>query len=133
MTPWGIRKRIKSLVSGGGGRGPAEDEQHTLTIILPDGKEAQVKAESRYTIVMASQTLETPIATNCPDGGCAGCAVDVLDPAGLAPPTAAEQKLLDEKWKNNPTYRLACHARITGSGAKVKAMSVWSMDVTRGQ
>lgn len=130
MTPWGIRNRIKSLVSGG--KPARTDEELTLTLILPTGKEHAVKAEARYTIVMASQTLETPIATNCPDGGCAGCVVDVLDPAGLAPATAAEQKLLDEKWKDKPSYRLACHARIVGSGARVKVTSVWTMDITKG-
>jgi ferredoxin len=131
MTPWGIRKRIKGLVSGGGGGSSAED-QLSLNIVLPNGSEHTVSAEPRYTIVMASQTLETPIATGCPDGGCGGCAVEVFDPAGLAAPTAAEQKLLDEKWKDKQNIRLACHARIVGSGARVKAMSVWSMDNTRG-
>lgn len=131
MTPWGIRNRIKSMIGGGGGR-PATDEQLAITIVLPTGKEHTVSAEPRYTIVMASQTLETPIATGCPDGGCGGCTVEVFDGTGLAPPTAAEQKLLDEKWKDKPTYRLACHARIVGTGARVKALSVWTMDTTRG-
>ncbi len=131
MTPWGIRKRIKSLVGGGAG-GPSPDEQLSLRIVLPNGKEHEVKAEPRYTLVMASQTLETPIATGCPDGACGGCAVEVLDGAGIAPPTAAEQALLNEKWKDKPTYRLACHARVVGSGGKIKALSVWSMDTTRG-
>lgn len=132
MTPWGIRNRIKGLVGAGGAARTAQDESLSLHIVLPTGKEHEVKAEPRYTIVMASQTLETPIATGCPDGGCGGCTVDVLDGTGLAPPTAAEKKLLDEKWKEKPTFRLACHARITGSGARVKALSVWTMDTTRG-
>ncbi|MDP2312253.1 MAG: 2Fe-2S iron-sulfur cluster-binding protein [Pseudomonadota bacterium] len=131
MTPWGIRNRLKGLV-GGSTAASKREESLTLHIVLPTGKEYEVKAEPRYTIVMASQTLETPIATGCPDGGCGGCTVEVLDGTGLAPPTAAEQKLLDEKWKGKPNFRLACHARITGSGARVKAMSVWTMDTTRG-
>ncbi|MFN7146128.1 MAG: 2Fe-2S iron-sulfur cluster-binding protein, partial [Myxococcota bacterium] len=97
MTPWGLRKRIKSLVGVGA---PPADEQLSLTIVLPNGREHPVGAEPRYTLVMASQTLETPIATGCPDGGCGGCTVEVLDGSGLAPPSAAEQKLLDEKWKD---------------------------------
>ena len=129
MTPWGIRKRIKSMIGGGGS---TADEQLTLRIVLPNGAEHEVKAEPRYTLVMASQSLETPIATGCPDGGCGTCVVDVLDPAGIAPPTSAEQTLLDQKWKANPTYRLACHARVVGSGGRIKAMNVWSMDNTRG-
>jgi ferredoxin len=131
MTPWGIRKRIKSLVGGGAGRA-ADDEQLTLAMVLPNGQERTVRAEPRYTLVMASQSLETPIATGCPDGGCGGCTVEVLDPAGIAQPTAAEQKLLDEKWKEKPNYRLACHARVVGNGGRVKVHSVWSIDSTRG-
>lgn len=131
MTPWGIRKKIKSLV-GGGAAGAAQDEQLSLTIVLPDGKEHTVSAEPRYTLVMASQTLETPIATGCPDGACGGCTVEVLDPAGIGQPSAAEQQLLDEKWKDKPNFRLACHARVVGNGGRIKAMSVWSMDTTRG-
>ncbi len=131
MTPWGLRSRIKGLLGGGAGA-PAEHEQCTLSMVLPTGAECQVKAEPRYTLVMASQTLETPIATGCPDGACGGCTVEVIDGSGLAAPTAAEQKILDDKWKNNPTWRLACHARISGSGARVKVHSVWSMDTTRG-
>jgi ferredoxin len=130
MTPWGIRKKIKSLVGGGGAS--AQDEQLSLAIVLPNGKEHTVQAEPRYTLVMASQTLETPIATGCPDGGCGGCAVEVLDPSGIAQPSAAEQTLLDEKWREKPNVRLACHARVVGSGGRIKALSVWSMDNTRG-
>ena len=131
MTPWGIRKRIREIVGGGAGS-TAREEQLSLRIQLPNGTEHEVKAEPRYTLVMASQTLETPIATGCPDGACGGCAVEVLDPAGLAQPTSAEQQLLDEKWKEKPGYRLACHARVNGSGARIKALSVWSMETTRG-
>ena len=132
MTPWGIRKRIKSLVGGAGAGGNSRDPEYTLRIVLPNGSEHEVKAEPRYTLVMASQTLETPIATGCPDGACGGCTVEVLDPAGIGQPSAAEKTLLDEKWKDKPNYRLACHARVVGDGGRIKALSVWSMDNTRG-
>jgi ferredoxin len=131
MTPWGIRNRIKNLVGAGGAQSKGDDSL-SLRIVLPTGKEHEVKAEPRYTLVMASQTLETPIATGCPDGACGGCTVEVLDGTGLAAPSAAEKTLLDEKWKDKPNYRLACHARVTGSGARIKALTVWTMDTTRG-
>jgi len=127
MTPWGIRNRIKSAL----GRPKAERTSgYTLTLVLPDGSAHEVQAEERYTLVMASQSLETPIATGCPDGHCGECAVDVLDERGLAAPTEAEAKLLREKAK--PGQRLACHARVTGSGARVRVHNVWSMDSSRG-
>ncbi|MBM4392320.1 MAG: (2Fe-2S)-binding protein [Deltaproteobacteria bacterium] len=128
MTPWGIRNRIKSALGRGGK--VASDERLRVTLVMPDGQSHEVDAEPRYTLVMASQSLETPIATGCPDGGCGTCSVDVIDGRGLAEPTESESKLLKEKCK--PGQRLACHARITGSGAKVKVYSVWSMDQTRG-
>ena len=127
MTPWGIRNRIKSAL---GGKKTSTDERFTLTMVLPDGAAHGVFAEERYTLVMASQSLGTPIATGCPDGGCGTCVVDVLDERGLAPPTTAEAKLLRDKAK--PGQRLACHARIIGSGARVRITSVWSIDQTLG-
>ena len=128
MTPWGIRNRIKSLVGKGGTA--RTDERLHLTLVMPDGTAHDVEAEPRYTVVMASQSLETPIATGCPDGGCGTCVVDVLDGRGLAAPTESEAKLLKEKAK--PGQRLACHARIEGSGAKLKVHAVWSIEQTRG-
>ena len=128
MTPWGIRNRIKSALGRGGKT--ETDERLRVTLVMPDGTAHEVDAEPRYTLVMASQSLETPIATGCPDGGCGTCTVDVIDGRGLAEPTESESKLLKEKAK--PGQRLACHARISGSGAKVKVHSVWSMDQTRG-
>jgi ferredoxin len=128
MTPWNIRSKIKSAL---GRKEPVRDETFRLTLVLPDGSAHEVSAEQRYTLVMASQSLETPIATGCPDGGCGGCGVDVLDERGLAPPTDAEAKLLREKGK--PGQRLACHARIVGSGARVKVYSTWSMEQTAGE
>lgn len=128
MTPWGIRKRIKAAL---GRTGPSQAESaHTLTLVLPDGSAHEVKAEERYTLVMASQSLETPIATGCPDGHCGNCAVDVLVDAGLAAPTEAEAKLLKEKAR--PGQRLACHARIVGSGGRFRVHQTWSMDQTAG-
>lgn len=132
MTPWGIRNRIKGMLGGGAGAAKAT-EQVTVRMVLPTGAEHEVRCEPRYTLVMASQTLETPIATGCPDGHCGGCNVDVLEGAdALAPPTPAERRILDEKWKDKPNTRLACHAKVAGSGAKVKVYNIWTMDTTRG-
>jgi ferredoxin len=131
VTPWGIRNKIRSAL-GRSGRS-SEPEQVSLTIVLPTGAERTVTCEPRYTLVMASQTLETPIATGCPDGHCGGCNVDVLDGAdALVPPSPAEQRILDEKWKGKPNVRLACHAKVQSSGAKIKTLNVWTIDTTRG-
>jgi len=138
VTPWGIRSKLRGAVSGlvGGSRGgtaPAT-EQLRVKLLLPDGTEHEVRCEERYTLVMASQTLDTPIATGCPDGQCGGCQVEVLEGAqALLAPSAAEQKLLSEKHAGKANARLACHAKVIGSGARVKVQSVWSMESTRGE
>lgn len=130
MTPFGLRNKLKSIL---GRSGPVEraDERVPLTFTTPDGKVTEVRSELRYTLVMASQTLEKPIATGCPDGHCGHCVVDVLDATGLGEPSAAEAKLLAEKPEKN--IRLACHARVVGPGAKIKVREVWSMDSVRGE
>lgn len=129
MTPWGLRAKLKSAL-GRGQPAPA-DETVSLTLVMPGGQEHTVRCEPRYTLVMASQTLDTPIATNCPDGHCGDCAVDVLDATGLLPATPAEARILEEK-KLGSGVRLACHAKVGGSGAKVKVRRVWTMDSVRG-
>lgn len=131
MTPWGIRNKIKAVL-GGRPSGGSADPQLDLRIVLPNGTEHTVRCEPRYTITMASQTLETPIESHCPDGACGDCAVEVLDATGLAPPSEAEAKLLREKHKSDPKKRLACHARVVGSGGRIKAARVWTLEQTRG-
>lgn len=130
MTPWGIRSKLKAAL-GRGPSTPAADEQVSLTLVLPDGSEHPVRCEPRYTLSMASQSLETPIGTHCPDGHCGECRVDVIDDTGLLPPSPAEQRILAEK-QLGPKVRLACHAKVGGSGAKVKVRHVWTMDSVRG-
>ncbi len=137
MTPWGIRSRVKGLVQGALGKPGStrvESEQVRVRMVLPDGSAHDVACEPRYTLVMASQSIETPIATGCPDGQCGGCNVDVLDGAdALLPPAAAETKLLSEKHGGRANVRLACHAKVGGSGAVVKVHNVWRMENTRGE
>jgi len=130
MTPFGIRNRIKAVL--GRSNAPAATvEQISLEIQLPNGSSQTVRCEAGYTLVMASQSLETPLATNCPDGHCGDCVVDLVEGKGLRVPTQAEQKLIEEKYPGQ-NVRLACHARIESSGAKVKARRLWTMDQVKG-
>lgn len=131
MTPFGIRKKLKSLV--GGGASGSEVVRHDITFVLPDGSEKTVQAEDRYTLAMASQFLPAPIATGCPDGQCGQCVVEVLDGRGIAPPTDSERSVID-KWHKNapPTKRLACHARISGPGSRVKVFALFDYESVRG-
>ena len=130
MSRFGIRKRIKGLV--GMGQTPTI-VRHELTFVLPDGREHVVQAEDRYTLAMASQFLPSPIATGCPDGHCGKCVVEVLDARGIAAPSDSERKVLD-KWHKqpDPKRRLACHARVEGSGGRVRVFELFDYDTVRG-
>jgi ferredoxin len=136
VTPFGLRRRLKDALGlGDAARAASRDEDTVrLDVVLPDGSAHAVRCEPRYTLVMATQTLDTPIATGCPDGQCGGCHVDVLSGGdALVAPTAAEQRLLAEKHPGRADVRLACHAKIAASGAKVRVHSVWTMESTRGE
>ena len=129
MTPWGLRARLKGVL--GKPTGPPVIEEVSLIFVLPDGREHPTRCEAKYTLVMASQTLDTPIATGCPDGHCGGCLVDVIEGGGLLPPSPAEQRVLTEK-QIPATQRLACHAKVGSDGAKVRVREVWTIESTRG-
>jgi ferredoxin len=106
-----------------------------VTLVLPDGSEHTVRCEPGYTLVMASQTLETPIHTQCPDGHCGLCQVEVLAGAeAMRPPSEAECALLDQVLgaARDPRVRLACHARVVGSGARVRVAQVWHIESATG-
>ena len=130
MTPFGIRKKLRKLAGRGG---PPEVERFPLTIVLPDGTEQQVVAEKHYTLVMASQSLPKPLATGCPDGTCGNCRVEVLDPSGLSPIKDKEREVIAQ-WipDATPNTRLACHARVLGPGAKVRAFNLFDLDAITG-
>lgn len=129
MTPWGLRARLRKAL----GRAPAPEERERVTVcfVLPDGSENPVECEPRYSLVMASQTLATPIATGCPDGSCGGCVVEIEEGGGLAAAGAKESALLAEKGIGEGK-RLACHARVVGSGARVRVKDVWTMGSVAG-
>ena len=135
MSRFRIRERLKSRLLGQPAA-PEESEQVELTLVLPDGSDHRVRTEPHYTLVMASQTLDTPIHAHCPDGHCGKCQVEVL--AGmdaLRPPADAETTLLDEHLgaDRDPAVRLACHARLEGSGARVQVKTVWSLAEAMGE
>ncbi len=130
MTPFGIRKRLKGLM---GDAAKPDVTSYELVFVLPDGSEQKVKTEARYTLAMASQFLPSPIATGCPDGQCGQCVVEVLDGTGIAAISDSERKVMD-KWHKtpDPKRRLACHARVEGSGARVRVFSLFDYDSVRG-
>ena len=128
MSRFGIRRRLKRAL----GRGRSDDERLSVRLRLPDGSEREVEAEPRYTLVMASQTLRTPIDTACPDGHCGLCVVDVLEapPGSLSEVSDAERSAYREGHSAElpDSERLACHARVEGSGAFIGVRRVWTLE-----
>ncbi len=149
MSRFGIRKKIRSLM----GTQRPEIIRHSVTYILPDGTEQVVQAEERYNLLMASQALPSPIGTgrraggSCVDGGCGSCRVEVLDSTGLTPMSPGEKATLDAYVAGDPhegrcrepgepyteQTRLACYAKIVGSGARVKVAELVDFEALQGE
>lgn len=135
MTRFHVRERVKGLLLRGLGQGRVERETLEVVFDLPDGTVARVHAQPQYTLVMASQLLDTPIHTACPDGRCGQCTVDVLaGESGLQPPSPREVEVMDAVLGRDraTNVRLACHARVIGPGVHVRVHKVWRMEEARG-
>jgi ferredoxin len=149
MSRFGIRKKLKGLL---GDTGRPEIITHPITYILPDGTEKLVQAEDRYNVLMASESLPSPIGTGrraggpCPDGRCGLCRVKQVDGAGLSPLSDMEKQTMDDfaggtAHEGRPREpgppreadsRLACHCRIIGPGARIQVLELMDFDGIRG-
>ena len=129
MTPFGIRKKLKSLLGMGdtpAAAAPKEQEVPTYTVnfILPDGTDYNAKAKEGDTLVMSSNRGAAPIATGCADGTCGTCRVEVvLAHDQLTPETEHERAT---KLANNVPreFRLGCQTGVLGEGIRVKIVNV---------
>jgi ferredoxin len=149
MTPWGLRKKLRGMLGGGGA---STIVRHPVTFVLPGGAEVRLEVEEHYSLLMASQGLDAPISTGrraggtCPDGGCGLCRVEVLDASGLSPMKPAERASLDamvrgdvhegrERPPGAPLLsgtRLACHTKVVGPGARVQVLALFDYESLKG-
>ena len=149
MSRFGIRDRLRKAF----GTQRTEITRHAVTYVLPDGTERVVQAEERYNLLMASQSLPSPIGTGrraggpCPDGGCGSCRVEILDATGLSPMTDSERATLDAYVAGDPhegrcrepgepyteNTRLACYSKILGPGARVQVTELVDFDKLSGE
>ncbi|MEC7986731.1 MAG: hypothetical protein VX278_16305 [Myxococcota bacterium] len=150
MSRFQIRKRLRGILSGS--KKP-KYQTYTVTYILPDGTEKRVEAEERYNLLMASESLPSPISTGrraggtCPDGKCALCRVEIEDMTGLSAMEDYEQNSLDGYVKGTPhegrerkpgepitpRTRLACQVRIIGNGGRVLVPALVDFESLRGE
>ena len=149
MSRFGIRRKLKGLL--GKERRPSYIT-YTVTYVLPDGTEQVVEAEEKYSLLMASQALPSPISTGrraggtCPDGLCALCRLEIIDSTGLSSMTEREKEALDDSVAGRPhegrprlpgapltpNTRLGCHVRIVGDGGRVKVPALVDYEALRG-
>jgi ferredoxin len=131
MTPFGIRKKLKSLLGLDKGAEPAAKPaappvpRHAVRFELPKGGGYETQAKQEDTLVLASGRGPQPIATGCADSTCGTCRVEVLEGADqLSAPTDHEENT--KRQNGVPAHmRLGCQARIQGPGLKVKIINVF--------
>lgn len=125
-TPFGIRRRIKSLF---GMESKPKDtgvarEKITLKVVGPTGEEQVGTAYAGSTILAASGNLRRPIASGCAQGDCGTCRVEILEgDENLSEQTARERSTL--KSNGHPvTWRLSCRAEVVKGECKVRAFEL---------
>ncbi len=126
--------------------------RYELTYLLPDGTERSIQAEEHYSLLMAADAAGITISTGrraggtCPDGGCGACRVEIEDSSGLSEMKDGELQSLDDHVAGSshegrprqpgppktPKTRLGCHARIRGSGARVRVTELFDPDSILG-
>ena len=150
MTPFGLRKRVKSFL--GRSDGP-QIVSYPITFVLPDGSDHTLEVEEHYSLLMAIQGLSSPNSTGrragstCPDGSCDLCRVEIIDGTGLNERSEFELGVMldhaagkvyegrDREQGEAPgeNTRLACHTKIRGPGGRVKVAALVDFESLRGQ
>ena len=148
MSRFRIRQRLLKRLGGAS----KEIPMYNVTFVLPDGTRQTVKAEERYSLLMASQSLSSPISNgrraggNCPDGLCAMCRVEIIDSCGLSDLGDFEMQSMadavagkphegrarEPAEPTTPNSRLACHCRIIADGGVVKVAALVDYEALRG-
>lgn len=127
LTPFGIRKRLKSLLFDSAPPAPAAPKRPKFDVrfVLPDGSDYVTQAKEGDSLVLASGRGPAPIATGCADSSCGTCQVEIL--AGvdnLTPVTKREEET--RKATGVPEHlRLGCQAGVLGEGVEVRIINVF--------
>ena len=126
MTPFGIRKKLLSLVGIGKNKEPpVEVVKYPVTFFLPDGTEFETYAKEGDSLVLASGRGASPIATGCADCSCAVCQVEVVEGVESLTPENDREKWCKKENSADPVRRLGCQAGVVGPGVKVKIINVF--------
>jgi ferredoxin len=124
MTPFGIRKKLKSLL-GGSPRPPVPElPRYPVVFEMPNGKSYTVDAKEGDSLVLASGRSAEPIATGCADGTCATCRVEVLEGAASLSPEEGHETGTKRAEGVADNMRLGCQVAVLGPGVKVRIVNV---------
>ena len=132
MTPFGIRRRIKSMMGMGSERAAPERPtrpRHLVSFDHPNnGETFAVEGEQGDTLVYISSNSAYPIETGCNDSTCATCQVEVVEGGDqLSPMSDQEARTLKEN-KVPDGYRLGCLVGPMGRGVHVRMVNVFGLD-----
>jgi ferredoxin len=134
MTPFGIRKRLKSLLGMGQDPKPQAPPRpkYSVTFVLPDGSSYESEAKEGDSLVLTSNRGPYPISQGCSDGTCATCRVEVL--AGHGALSQADGHEEETKSANgiDQELRLACQTAVLGADLKVRIINVLGEDLVEG-
>ena len=123
MTPFKIRRRIKSLLGMGASSAPSRPERpkYTVAFELPNGDTFEVEAKEGDSLVLASGRGAYPIATGCADSTCGTCRVEIL--AGHEQ-LSSESTLEKQERGIDEALRLGCQTAVLGAGVRAKIINV---------
>lgn len=131
MTPFGIRKKLKSLLGGGAAPAPEADPRPSfeVRITAPDGSDYTVKGKEGETLVTVSGRGAYPIMTGCAEGDCGTCRVEIL--AGASAVSEEQDRETRTKAANKVPggWRLGCQARLSGSGLHMRVIDPFAEGV----
>ena len=128
MTPFRIRKRVKSLLGMGSANEPARPEpakpKYDVTFHCPDGTHYVTQAKEGDSLVLAAGRGPQPISTGCMDSTCGTCRVDVLEGHdSLSEATDHELKTKADVGVPD-AQRLGCQVGVFGPGVHVRIVNV---------
>lgn len=126
MTPFGIRKKLKTLLLGE--RIPhqkaPERPKYAVAFEVSDGRSFLADAKEGDSLVLASGRGPYPIGTGCSDGTCATCQCEVLEGLEMLTDEDERERQTKSAQNCNESYRLGCQAAVLGPGVKVRIVNV---------
>ena len=126
MTPFKIRRRIKSLLGMGASSAPSRPERpkYTVAFELPNGDTFEVEAKEGDSLVLASGRGAYPIATGCADSTCGTCRVEILTGHEQLSSEITLEKQTKQEQGIDEALRLGCQTAVLGAGVRAKIINV---------